>query len=89
MEAELASISPRVIVCLGGTAAQALLGPQARVNALRGRILTGHSWAPAIVVTLHPAAVLRAADSVAQDAAYTSLVSDLALAKRAVAGDAP
>lgn len=84
VEAELASVAPRVIVCLGGTAAQALLGPQARVNALRGRILTGHSWAPAMIVTLHPAAVLRAEDPVAQDAAYASLVADLALAKSAV-----
>jgi DNA polymerase len=80
MEAELAAVAPRVVVCLGGTAAQSLLGPQARVNALRGRVLTGQSWAPAIVVTFHPAAVLRAADASAQQAAYASLVGDLKLA---------
>jgi DNA polymerase len=82
VEAELASVAPRVVVCLGGTAAQALLGPQARVNALRGRIITGQSWASGVIVTLHPAAVLRAADPQAQADAYTSLVSDLKLATR-------
>jgi DNA polymerase len=80
VEAELASIAPRVIVCLGGTAAQTLLGPQARVHALRGQVITGQSWAPRIVVTLHPAAVLRADDPAAQQAAYSTLVADLKLA---------
>ena len=79
VEAELASIAPRVVVCLGGTAAQALLGPQARVHALRGRVITGQSWAPKMIVTLHPAAVLRA-DPSAQQTAYASLVADLKLA---------
>ena len=80
VEAELASIAPRVIVCLGSTAAQTLLGPQARVHALRGKVITGQSWAPRMVVTLHPAAVLRAEDPSAQQTAYASLVADLKLA---------
>lgn len=79
MEAELAAITPEWIVCLGGTAARSLLGPQARVNALRGRVLTGHSWAPHIVVTVHPAAVLRADGEEAQRAAFESMVGDLRL----------
>jgi DNA polymerase len=82
LEAELAAIRPRVIVCMGATAARALLGPQAQVNALRGRVITDQSWAPRIVVTLHPAAVLRAQDPASQDASYASLVSDLELARR-------
>ena len=80
VEAELASVAPRVIVCLGGTAAQTLLGPQARVHALRGKVITGQSWAPKMVVTLHPAAVLRAEDPSAQETAYATLVADLKLA---------
>jgi DNA polymerase len=82
VEAELAAISPKVVVCLGGTAAQALLGPQARVGALRGRALEGYSWAPVVIVTLHPAAVLRTEDSAESRSAYESLVADLALAAR-------
>jgi DNA polymerase len=81
VEAELAALSPRVVVCLGGTAAQSLLGPQARVNALRGRVHTGYSWAPSVVVTLHPAAVLRTEDPATQASAYASLVADLVLAR--------
>jgi len=83
VEAELASIAPRVVVCLGGTAAQSLLGPQARVNALRGRVISGQSWAPSVVVTFHPAAVLRSEDAKAQQAAYAALVGDLQLAVKA------
>jgi DNA polymerase len=80
VEAELAAIAPRVVVCLGGTAAQTLLGPQARVHALRGKVITGQSWAPRMIVTLHPAAVLRAEDPTAQQNAYATLVADLKLA---------
>jgi uracil-DNA glycosylase len=80
LESELAALAPRVIVCLGGTAAQTLLGPQARVNALRGRVIAGQSFAPAVVVTLHPSAVLRTEPS-AQDAAFASLVADLQVAR--------
>jgi probable DNA metabolism protein len=87
VEAELASIAPRVVVCLGGTAAQSLLGPQARVNALRGRVITKQSWAPAVIVTFHPAAILRSADASAQQTAYASLVADLRLAVKAGSAD--
>ena len=81
VEAELASVSPQVLVCLGATAAQTLLGPQARVGALRGRVITGRAWAPAIVVTLHPSAVLRSGDPAAEAQAFSTLVGDLALAR--------
>lgn len=81
IEAELAAIKPQWIVCLGGTAAQTLLGPQARVGTLRGRVLNGHAWAPNIVVTLHPAAVLRAEGEDAQRAAFESMVEDFRLVK--------
>jgi probable DNA metabolism protein len=83
LESELAALTPRVIVCLGATAAQTLLGPQARVNALRGRVITKQSFAPAVVVTLHPSAVLRT-DPAAQDAAFASLVADLRVAREAL-----
>jgi DNA polymerase len=88
LESELAALTPRVIVCLGATAAQTLLGPQARVNAMRGRVITGYAFAPSIVVTLHPSAVLRT-DPAAQDAAFASLVADLRFAREALlTGDA-
>ena len=58
---ELAAVRPRLVVCLGATAAQALLGPSARVGALRGRELAlAHGMYAR--VTIHPSAVLRAGD---------------------------
>ena len=57
---ELALVRPRVLVCLGATAAQALLGREARVTALRGRVLEPEGLERRTVVTFHPSAILRA-----------------------------
>ncbi len=58
MRSELAVIKPQVLVCLGSTAAQALLSPTFRITAGRGKdIPTSH--APHAVATIHPAAILR------------------------------
>jgi uracil-DNA glycosylase family protein len=58
LENELAVIRPEVLVCLGATAAQALLGRQFRVSVERGRIVET-PLAPRAVATIHPSAVLR------------------------------
>ena len=78
---ELATIEPELVVCLGATAAQALLGRTARVGALRGRVQesTEHGR---ILVTLHPSAVLRAGDD--RDARRSELLADLTLAAELV-----
>jgi DNA polymerase len=78
LEAELTAIRPATIVALGSTAARALLGPQARVMRLRGRVLEGLAWARRVIVTVHPAAVLRSADE--GERYLEMLVSDLKLA---------
>jgi DNA polymerase len=79
LEAELALLAPGVLVCLGATAARALLGPEFRLMRERGRVLaTG--WAPRTVATLHPSAVLRGEDAAAQARLYRMLVDDLRLA---------
>ena len=79
---ELALVRPRVLVCLGATAAQSLLGRDARVGALRGRVLEVPDLDPGVVVTVHPSAVLRAGDR--RRALRAELADDLALARRAV-----
>ena len=56
---ELVLVGPRLVVCLGATAAQALLGRDARVTALRGRVLDPPELDSPVLVTLHPSAVLR------------------------------
>ena len=59
LEQEIALIRPRVIVCLGATAAKALLGRDFSVMKKRG-VPVQSEWAPAVVATVHPSAVLRA-----------------------------
>ena len=59
---ELANVRPEVLVLLGGTAAQGVLGRSARVNKLRGSVLEVDEVDVPVVVTLHPSAVLRAGE---------------------------
>jgi DNA polymerase len=80
LEAELQAIRPGCIVCLGSTAARSLLGPQARVTQMRGSVIGDTSWAPSVVVTIHPSAVLRADDG---ESYFAMLVEDLKLARKA------
>lgn len=77
---ELALVRPALVVCLGATAAQALLGRQARVRALRGRVLDETPLDVPVVVTVHPSAVLRAGER--REAMRQELVGDLELVRR-------
>jgi uracil-DNA glycosylase len=73
LEAELEAVEPDVLVCMGATASQALLGKQFRVTKERGRELES-DLAPHVLATIHPSAVLRADD---RDAEFAGLVNDL------------
>lgn len=73
LDAELAVLRPRVLVCLGATAAQALLGRTFRVTKQRGTAVDS-PLAEVVVATIHPSAILRARD---RDAEYASFVADL------------
>jgi uracil-DNA glycosylase len=74
LDAELAVVKPRVLVCLGATAAQALLGRTFRVTQVRGRPVES-SLAPVVIATVHPSSILRAGED--RDAEYSAFVSDL------------
>lgn len=76
LDQELALVKPEVVVCLGATAAQALLGKTFRVTKSRGRKLPV-SFAGAAFATVHPSSVLRAPDTVAREEARRLLVADL------------
>ena len=75
-EAELAVVEPEIVVLLGATAAQALLGPKVRVTRDRGRILTLPASGIDCVVTIHPSAILRM-DNSDRDEGFEGLVRDL------------
>jgi uracil-DNA glycosylase family protein len=82
LSAELAAVRPFLVVCLGATAAQALLGKSARVGQLRGRVLQLDDGPP-VVVTIHPSAVLRAGEERA--ARRAELLADLEFARETLA----
>jgi DNA polymerase len=85
LQAELALIRPEMVVCLGGTAAKALLGGDFRIMKQHGQIFFDTGWAPKAMATLHPSAVLRAEDAAGQDRLYAMLVTDLRLVSREIA----
>jgi DNA polymerase len=81
LEAEIRVVAPQVIVCLGATAAQALLGRTFRVTNQRGALLKS-SWSNAILATHHPSAALRAPTSADRLKLRKELVVDLKTAAR-------
>jgi uracil-DNA glycosylase len=83
LDVELATVKPKLLVLLGATAAQSLLGPSFRVTRERGRLLES-DLAPLVTATVHPSAILRA-DPDERDDAMAALVDDLRGAARALA----
>jgi uracil-DNA glycosylase family protein len=75
LDAELEVIQPRVLVCLGATAAQALLGRDFRVSRQRGELVDS-DLAENVIATVHPSSVLRA-DEATREQEYDALVRDL------------
>ena len=75
LDAELEVIEPRVLVCLGATAAQALLGRDFRVSRQRGELVESE-LAENVVATVHPSSILRA-DEATREQEYRELVRDL------------
>jgi uracil-DNA glycosylase len=75
-DAELAMVQPQALVCLGATAAQALLGPHVRIGRDRG-VPIDSKLAGLVAVTAHPSSILRAEDGEQRAAAMGQFVSDL------------
>lgn len=82
LEREIATLTPKLIVCLGATAATTLLGRDFKVSTQRGQLIerTGQT----MLATIHPSAVLRARDAASRATAYRGFVADLRLIKRAL-----
>ena len=81
LEAELEAVRPRVVVALGATAAQSLLGKGFRVTKQRGEILTA-PFADHIVATVHPSSILRQRDEDARRTEHAAFVDDLRVVAR-------
>ncbi len=76
LEAEIALVRPRVLVYLGATAAQALLGRQFRVSEQRGQFVES-PLAPLVMATVHPSSLLRAPDDETRHREMERFVADL------------
>ncbi len=86
LEAELRVVKPEVLVCLGATAAQSLLGRTFRVNRQRGQRVES-SLAPYVTATVHPSSILRAPDSKSRELQMRAFVKDLAKIARLTVND--
>jgi probable DNA metabolism protein len=76
LEAEMRIVQPKVVVCLGSTAAQSVLGPEVRVLRDRGSFRAS-PFCGQTFVTVHPSSLLRAPDEAAREEAYRLFVADL------------
>ena len=86
LEGELALVDPDLVVALGATAGQAILGSTYRVTKQRGRLIeaTVGSWSGRVLGTIHPSALLRVRDPGERETEFAALVADLATAAAAL-----
>lgn len=83
LEAEIELIKPKVLICLGGTAAKALLGSEFRVTRQRGEFVESN-LAPRVTATVHPSALLRLRPEDDRRAEFERFVADLQIARAAL-----
>lgn len=76
LEAELHAVKPRILVCMGATAAQALLGKHVSVMRSHGQIVQS-PHAPFAIATMHPSSILRATDAASRQRQMAELINDL------------
>ena len=81
LNAEFSLINPEIVVCLGATAAHAIIGKKHRLLQERGRFFE-HSIAKSVTATVHPSAILRAPTPEQRHAAYDAFVADLKAVRR-------
>jgi len=87
LEAELRIVRPKLMVCMGATAAQTIFGPAFRVTRERGKVLSS-DLAPncKVVATVHPSSLLRQPDEESRRREYAGFVADLKVAVKAAGG---
>ena len=86
LEAELRVVKPKVLVCLGATAAQAIVGRDFRLSRHRGEFVDT-DLDPMVTATVHPSSILRAPDDRARREAMDAFVADLRTVARALGGE--
>jgi DNA polymerase len=88
LEAELEVLKLKVLVCLGATAAQALIGKEFKVSQQRGKLVQSN-LAPNVMATVHPSSILRAPDDESRHAEMEKFIADLKEVAAVIHGLAP
>jgi DNA polymerase len=83
LDAEIYATRPRIIICLGATAARALLGKEFSVMRERGKFVPS-PLAPRVMATVHPSSILRARDDESRREQKQAFIRDLAVAAREI-----
>jgi uracil-DNA glycosylase len=83
LDAEISTVKPRAIICLGSTAAQAVIGPKFKVSTQRGTFVQS-SLAPFVTATVHPSSILRAPSDEARRAEMKRFIDDLQKIRKAI-----
>jgi DNA polymerase len=84
LDAEIQILKPQVVVCLGATAAQALISPTFRVTKERGKLIRS-ALAPHVVATVHPSSILRGPDEASRAEEMKRFIADLRVVARVIA----
>ena len=82
LETELSIVKPKMVVCLGATAAQSLMGPAFRITKQRGQVFPDTPWAPWLMATAHPSAILRIPEKDLRERAREEFIHDLKIAAK-------
>ena len=85
LEAEIESIHPKLIVCLGATATQSILGKVVPIGQARGKFFNGQRG-EAVFITIHPSAIFRQREKSEREAEYRRFVADMRLVERKLRG---
>jgi DNA polymerase len=79
LEGEVAAVKPHIVVLLGATAAQLVMGPSFRVSRQRGEVMPSPFGVP-VLATVHPSSILRATDDASREVSMAAFVADLKVA---------
>jgi uracil-DNA glycosylase family protein len=85
LDLELEIVQPKLLVCLGATAAQAIIGHDFRITEQRGELMPATTAGPPVMATFHPSAILRARTPEDRERSMAALVADLTMAAAFVA----
>ena len=77
LETELSIVKPKMVVCLGATAAQSLMGPAFRITKQRGEVFADTAWAPWLMATVHPSSILRIPEDDLRQRARAEFIADI------------